>query len=103
MSKKLLEKKGVFFGYCLGMYFILSVLISLIASPIFSNSLAESLPPVLLAYWMAKMLSRFFSVRSMATPFLFFIVQVMAFIGAGAVTHQMTGTDYAMWVMVPTY
>lgn len=97
MSKKILEKKGVFFSYCLGMYVIISVLVSLIASPVFSNSLAESLPPVLLAYWLAKMLSRFFSVRSMATPFLFFIVQVMAFIGAGAVTHQMTGTDYAMW------
>lgn len=97
MSIKLLEKKSVFFSYCLGMYVFLSVLVSMISSPIFSNSLAESLPPVLLAYWMAKMLSRFFSVRTMATPFLFFIVQVMAFIGAGAVTHKMTGTDYAMW------
>jgi hypothetical protein len=97
MFNKILSSKGLFFGYCIGAYIAIALIFNSFMSPLFLMALAESLASVLLAYWIAKLLIKFNGVRTLVTPVVFFILQVVSFIFASAVTHKNTGTDYAMW------
>lgn len=66
-------------------------------SAIFTMLLSESLAAVLLAYWIAKIITRFIAIRTYFIPVLFLVVQVVAMISGVAFSDENSGQHFTMW------
>lgn len=75
MFKSILEKKSLYFTYCIVTYVALYCLVIALASPLFSSLIAQSLPATLIGYFLAKNITQFKKVRMLSIPFMFILVQ----------------------------
>lgn len=95
--EKLLSNKFSFFGYCIGSYIILVFVVNLFTSPIFLIHISKSLAAVLLAYWVAKMFTRFIAIRTYLTPVFFLVVQIVAMTSGVTFSREISGNNFTMW------
>lgn len=63
------------------------------------NHISESLPAVLFAYWIAKLLTRSIAIRTYHTPVAFMAVQFVAMVSGATFSHEITGTNFTMWCL----
>ncbi|HHZ9435024.1 TPA: hypothetical protein ACWLZK_002398 [Klebsiella quasipneumoniae] len=93
----ILSSKILFFVYCISVYIFLAIVVSAFTSPMFLNQVSESLAAVLIAYWIAKQLTRFRAIRTYLTPVAFMAVQFVAMVSGVAFSHEISGTNFTMW------
>jgi len=96
MSKIFLNAK-YYFLYCILTYVVVVVALSSATTIIFTMLLSESIAAVLIAYWIAKMITRFIAIRSVYTPFVFIASQTIAMFFGVALSHENTGPRFTMW------
>jgi hypothetical protein len=98
--KKILFNKSIYFGYCITLYLLLSFIFIEVTSTIVAEILAESFASVLLAYWIAKMITRFKEVRTFITPVVFLYVHLAAMDDSVYILNGETeGVPFTMWTL----
>ena len=98
--KKILFNKSIYFGYCITLYLLLSFIFIEVTSTIVAEILAESFASVLLAYWIAKMITRFKEVQTFITPVVFLYVHLAAMDDSVYILNGETeGVPFTMWTL----
>lgn len=94
---KIITSNKFYFLYCVLMYIVMAIILANAISIQFTMLLSESLAAVLLAYGVAKVITRFIAIRTYFTPVIFLVVQIVAMILGITFSHENSGVNFTMW------